>query len=377
MYAITLSSIIYLSAFIYPDYLYAGVFVFMTPLIVHESYHGFRAGFAWGLLFFAGHVAWLRCAVPMFAYLAAVAYFSLYSGFWLWFKKLLDFRYVSKIKNHNGKCVASCCTWVISTVTFICLTSYCSMAIFGCLEGYPFINPLLPLVSWSWYLGPIKYIGVINYWIIVICINLSIARLYIKFDIKILIFLIMLLSFPIMFSPFPKKINVKKNDFFYVQPTWHNQKLTAAQMFYRIGRELDLVAIDWPDITFIVLPESAFPYNLLDWQNKLDVWTSLFDNVTIFIGAHRYENGKKYNSLYQLSEGKIIAWYDKQHLMPFVERIVPWLPSGFANILTTQDKVFSYPDHDQSNIIIAGFKPMICSELFCEQKTIINEVKSI
>ena len=77
--------------------------------------------------------------------------------------------------------------------------------------------------------------------------------------------------------------------------------------------------------------------------------------------------------MYQLYDGQIVACYDKEHLMPFVERIVPWLPFVLGNILTTQDRAFAYPTDDQSNLIMAGLQPVICSELFCGHKTIVAD----
>ncbi len=79
----------------------------------------------------------------------------------------------------------------------------------------------------------------------------------------------------------------------YVQPTWNDMNLTQAQIFYQIARQLDYVALDNPHAKFVLIPESGFSYNLLDWHSRLNAWSSLFDEDTsIFIGAHRYQKGK-------------------------------------------------------------------------------------
>ncbi len=380
MLAVILSALIYLSAFIYPSYLYIGVFMFMIPLIITHRTLGFKEGYAWGLLFFGGHFIWVALtvysqgqgAMRMLAYLSLVAYFSLYSGFWFWFKQLLD-RYVNTIQNLNRKCVASCCTWVISTVTFLCLTCYCSMALLGSFEGYPLMNPLLPLVSWQWYLQPIVYLGTLSYWIIIISVNISIANLYRKCDRVTLTFLILFIGFPALFYQYAHKTYLKKETMFYMQPTWNDKNLTPVQMFHEIGRQLDQVAMNHPDVQFVFIPESGFPCNLLHWGKKLDCWTSLFsDTTTIFIGSHRYDQDKVFNSLYQICDGKIINIYDKQHLVLGVERIPLWLPL-LSGLFTTSDCVFSYPLHDQSNMIMAGFQPVICSEMFYGTKKILKD----
>lgn len=380
MYTVIMSSLIYLGAYIYPDYLHVGVFLWMLPLLVtnKDNVYGFKAGCVWGLIFFGGHLAWLASIVYvkgqgdgcMLVYFAAVAYFSLFSGFWLWFTQLLVYRWVSKIKNLNRKCVALCCTWVISTVTFICITCYCSLAIFVCLDGYPFIHPLLPLVSWTWYIRPVAYFGTIAYVIIIVVVNVTVASLYRKVDGATLIFLLMLLGFPALFQPPLYKVNVHTSEMVYLQPAWNDTRLPSAHMFYEIARQLDCLALHNPHVKFVLIPESGFAYNLLDWRNRLDAWTSLFDDVTIFIGAHRHDKGKVFNSLYQINNGKIINYYDKSHLVPFVERMpdwVSWIPV-FNCVFTTHDQVFSYPIQDQAHVDVAGFQPFICSELFFEGK---------
>lgn len=368
MYTIILSALIYLGAFIYPDYLYAGIFIWMVP-ITNKDY-GFKAGCAWGLIFFGGHFLWLGCA-NIIVYIATVSYFSIISGFWLWLKQLLEYRWVRNIQNHNEKCVASCCTWVISTVTFICLTCYCSLAILDCFEGYTLANPLLPLVSFVWYLRPICYFGVIFYWIIIVLVNLALAKLIKKFDGATLIFLIILFGFPALFQPPQHKINIQKKDFFYIQPTWNNNSdYTPSENFYAISRAIDLIATCCADVQYIVLPEGSFGHDLMAWEDQFDAWTSLLPPTTsIFIGAHRKDKDSDgmYNSLYHIKDGKIISWYDKQHLVCCTERkpwIVQFLP-GFGALF--EGNYFTYPCHDQSKMM-EGFVPMICSELFCQEK---------
>ena len=367
MYTIILSALIYLGAFIYPDYLYAGIFIWMLPIM--DKDYEFKAGYTWGLIFFGGHLLWLGCA-NIIVYIATVSYFSIISEFWLWLKQLLEYRWVRKIKNHNGKCVALCCTWVISTVTFICLTCYCSLAILDCFEGYTLANPLLPLVSWIWYLRPICYFGVFSYWIIIVLVNLALAKLIKKFDGMTLIFLIVLIGFPALFQPPHHKINIEKKDFFYIQPTWNNNAyLTSSEKFYAISRTIDVISTHCADVQYIVLPEGSFGHDLMAWEDQLDVWTSLLSPTTsIFIGAHRKNGNAMYNSLYQIKDGIIINWYDKQHLVCCTER-KPWI----TQFLPMFEKLFgheyfTYPHHNQSKIIMEGFVPMICSELFCQEK---------
>ncbi len=381
MYTVLLSSSIYLGAFYYPSYLYIGVFLWMLPLLVtdKDNTYGFNEGYVWGLLFFSGHLIWLGCIINaqgkgdarMIIYFLTVCYFSLFSGFWLWFKQLLVYRWMRKYKNQQGKMVALWCTWVISTVTFLYATCYCSLAIFDYFEGYTFINPLLPLVSWSWYVRPVCSIGTIGYWIIIVCINLTLASLVKKVDAPTLIFLMALVCFPALFQPLPqKKIDYK---FIYLQPTWNDTQVTPAETFYAISRAIDRVA-DCCDGHCIVLPEGSFGYDLIAWENKIVAWTSLLPATTsIFVGAHRVDGNKLFNSLFQIRDGKIVAWYDKQHRMFFTERqpyVAQWM-SMISDLFVRE--YFNVPEHDQSTACFDGLQPIICSELFSEKKRFIQD----
>lgn len=377
MNAVVISAMIYAGAFLYPSCVELGIFVYLLPILVsdRDNSYGFKAGYTWGIICFGLHLIWFATLAyangkgnaRILVYVAMVAYFSLYSGFWLWFKQLLVNRWVNQLSTKKGKCVALCCTWVISTVIFLYLTSYCSLAIFDCFDGYPFINPLLPIVSYHTYLGPIFTFNPVFLWILIVLCNFSITIIYNKSTNASLIFVIIIITCQSLFLHISKNNFVKNNDIFYLQPTWNNQDFNQAQLFYEIGRQLDTIAQHNPTTRYIVMPESAFPYNFMAWQDKIDVWTALFDHVTIFFGGHRHDdNGKVFNSLYQICGGKIVAWYDKSHLVPFVERM-PRLHAGIT-LLKDYSCLFSYPIHDQLDVTMAEFQPCICSELFCEKK---------
>lgn len=381
MYALVISALIYLGAFAYPSYLYIGVFLWMLPVLITDKDHdyGFAAGYLWGMIFYSGHLAWFGYAMAtrgqgnarIFIYIVIVCYFSLFSGLWLWLKQLLVYRWVRKFKNHNGKWAGLWCTWVISTVTFLYLTCYCSLALFDCFEGYTLINPLLPLVSWTWYLGPICYIGTIGYWIIIVLMNLILASLLIKVDSKSLIFLVLLVCFPAFLEPLLPVMHVHEKEIGYI-PSICNTHIdaTPSYKFYAISRMIDALALQSPAVRYIVLPEGSFGHDLMVWHEHLSAWTSLLPSTTsIFIGAHRRDGDKMYNSLYQIRDGKIESVYDKEHLVccterrPYIARFLPMLATLFAQTC------FSYPEDRQQNILFDGFVPMICSELFCQDKS--------
>ena len=362
--------------FLYPHYTYPCLFVWMLPIIINDTdnTYGFKQGFTWGLMFYSIHLYWLAYTLHtkgehhlrVIAYILLVLYLSLYSGLWLWGKQLIIHRYVRKITDQKENYVAWCLTWLLSTVSFMLIIQSLSFAILDCFEGYYLANPLLPLVSWPWFMCPLFYFGELLYCVLLVLINLAFARLFIKPDGKSLIYLMILFCFPFFFQPPPSSIIVDCNEIVYLQPSWNDSNLKPAQKFYTISRKLDEIAERCPTVKYIVMPESSFSHSLLDWEDKLDAWTSLFSPSTIiFIGSHRKDavTGKIYNSLFVIQDGKIIGWYDKQHLVFFTER----QPKLFKNWPILRDlfisSEFSYSE--QQDTWCGEFQPAICSEIFC------------
>ena len=90
MYFIILSACIYLISFIYPNYLYCGLFLYLVPLFISDVQYKFKEGYLWGFIFFAGHLSWFGQMIyekgqgdmRMIVYLVTVCYFAIFSGFW-------------------------------------------------------------------------------------------------------------------------------------------------------------------------------------------------------------------------------------------------------------------------------------------------------
>lgn len=378
---IILSALLYLIPHLYPHTTYMSLFIWMIPLLIgdKDNTYGFKQGFTWGLILYTGHLYWLAYSMRMqgylciglIAYVLFILYLSVVAGIWFWVKKKILNRYLAITlriqQDHN---VALCFTWLFSAVAFIFISCSLSFAIFDCFEGYYLSNPLLTLVSLRWFIGPIVYCGETLYWFIVISINIMLYRILIKYDTAALIFLMALLLLLWVFQPQPHNIFITTDDIVYLQPSWNHEKLTAAQTFYTISRELDALAITNPNAKYVVMPESSFAHNLIDWADKLDAWTSLFSSTTsIFIGAHRKQGDYIYNSLFEIQDGKIVVWYDKQHLVFFTERI-PSLCKHWSLLRGLFGSCeFNYPVNNQSHQLAGGFQPAICSEIFCGART--------
>lgn len=378
MYFVILSALIYLLSFIYPKYLFVGIFLWIVPLAIQgsENKYSYKKGYIWGLVFFSLHLSWFWFTLynkgygngRMFVYFIVVLYLSSLSGFWFLLYTYI-YRLLRKFIFLKRNKVARDCAWVISTVTFLYISCYCSFAMFDCFDGYPFINPLLPLVSWIWYLRALPYIGLLSYWIMIILVNLAIVHLLEEPNVLAWLLLFGLLFFWIFLplSNLKKTFPYDSDMIAYIKPTWNKGYLHEQEQFYAIARKLNELALKDSKIKIVVIPEAGFSHNLLAWNSQLSAWTDLFDDVHIFIGAHRCEGQSTYNSLYHIYNGEICGWYDKTHLVPFVERI-PFL-CRFINVFDTlfAHNYFSYPMSNQLDVEFLGFKPYICSEIFLKK----------
>jgi apolipoprotein N-acyltransferase len=79
------------------------------------------------------------------------------------------------------------------------------------------------------------------------------------------------------------------------------------------------------DVTHLIWPESAFPYVLSREPQALAAISRALQGKILITGAARVEGdgggkrGKIFNSIEALQDGRILAFYDKMHLVPFGE----------------------------------------------------------
>ena len=323
----------------------------------------------WGGVFFSIQMLWFAhvLANHWYVYVLGVLYFSLYAGLWLWLQNYLINRLRKKFLYQKGEYGVVAFTWVIATVTFWYLTCYCSLAIFGCFEGYFLLNPLLPLASFFWWLAPIFYCGTITYWVFIVMINLLLAE-YLVTEKRIYFFVALgFVLFP-LFVTYPEEKNTFDcSHYAYVQPTWIGKNIGASELFWMIEKKLTAVAQQYPATLCVILPESSFPYPIEDFYDQLVCWSSLFLPETIIVlGCHTCKNKELYNAVVVIRDGRIIQTYCKRHLVPLVERIPKVFGMHlFEDVFTDRDHVFSYPEY-QDDEHLAGLTIRICSEFFCD-----------
>lgn len=124
------------------------------------------------------------------------------------------------------------------------------------------------------------------------------------------------------------------------------------------------------DVTHLIWPESAFPYVLSREPQALSAIARALQGKVLITGAARVEGdgggkrGKIFNSIEVLQGGRILAFYDKMHLVPFGE----YLPlEGLLRPLGVSHLVPGTWDQGQGPRTLAApglplIAPLVCYE---------------
>ncbi|MCX5924551.1 MAG: hypothetical protein NTZ68_03955 [Candidatus Dependentiae bacterium] len=364
MFYIFLSVFLFLIPFFIPALSIPCSFVFLIPLILksQKAPLTFFDGFAWGMMAFGVHGVWFLAMIatkPVGAsaivlWIGTIGWLSLFSGLWL---KLVRF------------------SWLRSTVLFFFFIINFCMFPLGALDGYPFFSPLIPLCYYPQFLWCLKYIGSIGALSCLILFQTSLAqtRLAQTSLIQKKILRSALCLTPFLIGPFFYQEKVIPTPHMqYIKPWWyghHNPMFAGYRMVHDIGE----VIMARPQTVCILMPESTFCWDVLDYQNFVPLWSDPDCQATIMFGGHRCVSGETFNSFIVLRGGKITYCYDKQHLMPFIERI-PKVCSffGCGEIFIEAGSACgcSVDSHDTIDICGQTYQVFICSELFFEAKPV-------
>ncbi|WDM85793.1 apolipoprotein N-acyltransferase [Ehrlichia sp. JZT12] len=155
-----------------------------------------------------------------------------------------------------------------------------------------------------------------------------------------------------------------------IKPSWdanQEQEYDTFQTYLRLTSKYGLNSR-----THIIWPESSFPF--LTDENYTSVQNTLKFIIPRFLiaGGTRFENDKFYNTLFATnSNGEIIDYYDKCHLLPFGE----FIPSILKNIVPTTitNKLnLSHGENKTKLISLNNKNPFI--PLICYESVFSNEV---
>lgn len=334
-----LSGLLFSVPFLFSQYVGFLVLFFMFPLLFllrsASWMQAFLYGLIWGGVAYGLHFVWLLdllikksqagLLLAIFLYVAIVCYASFTSALWFFLTKLLRV------------------SIIVTGIVYFFVLHFYMFWMFG--EGYPFLNPCLPLMEYV----PSKVIFM------------------------------------------PKQEEVLWNDykFIYLKPceekgdrnratrelyrnlkaAYHKHKLTAQK--------------DASQKICLLGPETT--YQFAPTPSTLELLGSSLEDAELLFGAlrnHETSHNAQYQTVYWLTsqssstrsiwkgKGLIIKSYDKQHRVAFVERI-PWFWKSnrwaldlfigdrctMARGLSSQEKFFGLGAS-------LRIRPFICSELF-------------
>lgn len=353
---ILLSAVLYTLSFIIPQ-LWWIIILFTIPL--HYSRLTFFSGFLWGTCAFGAHASgilyatmrmqngpWLLRIIPP---ALIIIYLAVHTGIWFFF--------LEKVKVFNQRSMLYVCAIPALHTLFFWYISYaCFWPITG-LQGYPFLNPLLPLTQSRLCLVIISSTGIIGSLCILFLLT-SVISYCIKKNTPIVCIAI-IFCFYIPLPPAQNTPNwIKLIAPFQVQFS-STKNSTAPLEYLRAFIQAN------PHKKIFITPESAFYCH--DIFNNNPIATLQIPDITCILGSFTHTQADRYNSLYLIKKGTLCRIHHKQHALALTESLPSWCTASWVEQLHDK-KTFITAAHPKHDIwIVQGhqIEPYTCSEFFC------------
>ncbi len=385
-YNIFLSAVFFNLAFFWPSFfgfLILGFLVLLRPkcsggLAKGErlGQYGLRKGFIWGLLVFGPHFIWLvvllmtksqaPLSLAILGYLVVVCYFSLTSGVWFWGAGLCHKIFLGRGGKERPAIMLNKLFFFLISITYYYFLENFSLFIFGRLEGYPFLNPLIPLAEYRPMLWLVAKAGALVRWIT--------------------------FGGAVALTPLtPGDINLM-----YLSPIKGEQNSAVAvgqRIYHELARNMEWLLknrIGWiPDRVrddkkekqaeplIVVAPESFYQFSLNRHPEQVVLWSSIMPkNTHLIIGTQMSLGPKIYQAAALIQKGLINKYYVKHHCVPFVEKI----PKLWKRVDSLRDMFLQNADEFSrgrlplsEGVFDVGqdvnLIPQICSEFFFKLPT--------
>ncbi len=368
---ILLSATLLAQAFIVPSYLWWTIFIFLMPLFwiaVHTKIR-LHDAVLWSSLFvlqayFAIFIVIAQhgcISYRVFALLFLYLYITFYSSLWLTL-------YVFITRFITSKAIRLV-SLLIAAQLFFFITPYV-FCIFGLHVRNYFLNPLVCLAA---YPSLLYSATVFPGWVL-LCVVLLINFLIfftLYYDWR-LFMCVLVLGIPFSLGFFKENKNV--GDYsqvgFPILPPYNDQ--SARQRAQQIINVLLDYREEYPSKSIIVLPESAYPFELNTPEHRffLEMLEYSAGQMIVLMGAHRKNTDSLSNCFYYIYEGRIIYTYDKTKLVPIFECTTTIWSNKYCKALFLNKKKEFTPlkRGGEPFFLLENMKlhPRICSEFFFE-----------
>jgi hypothetical protein len=248
--------------------------------------------------------------------------------------------------------------------------------IFGAIEGYPLMHPLIVLMHYPPLLFLLSFIGKQLLTMVFLCFAMMVAGL--------LLFKNKTACLGVIFAVSPWVLSVALYNMNAIgpEPSWVKhivafphmtlcKSLYPVSMVKSVAQQINIVLEEYPDAQCIVMPESAFDSEiLLTVPNVLALWSEHYVGKPIHMvfGASRVHNGKYYNCGFWLYNGLLQKCFDKFHTMLLSERIPEWLDckaiQSMYRVNGCREVTCGVGKRSTIHIDDTVYVPYVCSELF-------------
>lgn len=368
------SACVYVLSFLLPTYCWWMIFFFI-PFILFRITRGameypFLEGYFWGLCAFGLHMFWIFVLMTRKAFAwqlgllgatVLICFFALSSAFWFWGAECFA---------KSDRLFMRLIMWTCSAFSFFIFVDRYIFFLSGQCDGYPLMFPLLPLAVQPKLLLLLPYVG--SYFLLACLLFAGMFFVLFFFSYRISAgvgFCICLLPFAFgCFFNTSQSVPEYTKKIAYLTPPARD--ISCYEQFADVMHKLAARKNSDAEISMICMPETTISaaFNMYsEWVDALDMVLS--PDVALCFGSHAFEDNEWHNRLYFIKNGKISAFYDKQHCMPFAEHLLfPWshIPC-VQEIMLHQCQQFCAGGKKRAVIVHNDFQflPYMCSELFC------------
>ncbi len=370
------SALLYALAFIFPSSLWPFAFIFPMPLFYAALHNnlGFKHGFVWGLVSLGLQLSGVLYTLVLMSsnswhstLLALLILFYLACATGLLFWATTQIKKIIVIKRPIGILAI----WSLSLWLYFFWLDRCCLFIFGRMEGYCLLHPLLPLVTQPQLLRLLPIIGKQLLTLLLLLVPASIVLLLTNKNLQSACIV------SIVFAPWPASVFYTYETF--QRPVWLNNIAylpacfpDCASLASAFCYECKVLLKQQPNVKLIVMPESSCYASDIHTNKQLrHAWhaQNLGSAIHIILGAFRSCDDKHFNTLFWFYNGSLQTYFDKRHAVPLTERIPAVLNFKFMHDLYfCKDPPIAASNNPRPQLNISNdisFVPYICSELFC------------
>lgn len=325
-YSLTIgSAVLYAGAYLVPAYCWWGIFIFLVPifyLVMHKKL-ALGDGLVWssvtwslqffgiaeGLFLHAQGSLLTRSIVPVMALSTAICYGTV----WLY---LLQ-RAGRAVNGFRRMALLVSITWL-----FFLFLERSSLWMFGIIEGYLLVNPLVPLIEYPILLYGIAPCRSSVYLLCFIALQAGVSVLIIKKWYTGLLLVPVVLAW-LVFVDTHHVHDITLKNRVVCGSAYFTQHESVRYGGYVIGNYCKALLKTFPEAEIVLFPETAVRCPFLPAEEQIVALLgaqNVGKPITIITGGCRWDGDTYRNTVYWIHDGTLVDLFDKRHAMAVTER---------------------------------------------------------